>query len=135
MPFSVRLKQERASGVAAEGFEPCARLGFRTSADGNRDIDRNRAPDEARGKKDEVGFIRTHPPGQRTRWSQPTADEITAWIDRALVVDRALARTTEGTGMPRMDVAVANPDFQPAIAAGGAFATTSRSRAWVGRHE
>ena len=134
VPIPVRLQQQGTARLAAEGFQSCARLGFRVSADGNRNVDRNGAPDKACRKKDDIGFVGTHPVGQRACRRKPAADEIPARIDRTLVIDRALARAAERARLPRMDVVATYPDFQPAIAASGALATSSRSRAGFGRH-
>gem|GEM_PF-2865725 len=135
LPFAVRLQQQRSTCFAAEAFEPRARFRFRARADGDRDIDRDGPPREAGRKKDEMRSVRPHPLGQRTCRSEPTANEIPARIDRARVVDRAFARTAERAGMPRIDVMVTDPDFQPAVAAGGAITTSSRGCVWVGWHE
>lgn len=134
VPVPIRLQQQGTARVAAEGFQPRARLGFRMSADGNRNVDWNGAPDKACRKKDDIGFVGTHPVGQRACRRKPAADEIPAGIDRTLVVDRAFARAAERARLPRMDVVATNPDFQPAIAASGALATSSRCRAGFGRH-
>jgi len=105
--------------LSTKVFQPVDRLVFRPRADGNRNVDWNSAPLKVGGSKIKFALSAASIP-EEDFCRQAPADELLAWIHRAVFINAAMCATLNGQGCPEKRRA-ADIDLQPAVATGRAF--------------
>src|SRR5216684_8574131 len=97
-------------------------------------MDGNATPTKVGRQQNQIRLVRSHPFRKGTVVHKPAANELLAWIHRAFFINAASMRDTERTRAAGKNIATADIDLEPAVAAGCAFRTFPRDIRLISRH-